>query len=205
MEGRSESNFFPLFFFFWFTIINMFLFHFLHYIWKRKSEYPFIVETKALFKHLDFELIPQISQLSLQLVCATVPMQHSLADSLKYTHITLLTTHHSLFLLLSYISWSFALFKLHNPEQPICGLSKHLSDICIWSSVGRDLSNIPSAPDSPPSSFPVSSFKHEWDARVGSTWLGQKRQQKGSGLARKLPKSNFTSRDSQTVEDGSIH
>lgn len=59
MEGRSESNYFPSFFMF--TIINMFLFNFLLFIRKRKSEYPFIVETKTLFKHLDFELIPQIS------------------------------------------------------------------------------------------------------------------------------------------------
>lgn len=82
--------------------VFMFPFHFLLCIWKRSSEYPFIVEIKAPFKHLDFEVISQINQLPLQFRNATVPMHlcvpthHSFADSPKSTrhfsdHIMLLT------------------------------------------------------------------------------------------------------------------
>ena len=94
----------------------MFPFPFLLYTWKTSSEYPFIVEIQAPFKHSDSEVTPQINQLSLQFRSATIlvhlriPMYHSFADSPKYTRHS---TDHTMLLIPIVITCIMTFLPIH--------------------------------------------------------------------------------------------
>lgn len=120
----------------------MFPFHF----WNRSSEYLIRIEIKAPFKNLDFEVIPQINQLSLQFTSDTIPMHpcilmhHSFADSPK--HRSLSWPQNAPYSCYYHTWWPFSLFIFYILEWSICGLSKQLSGARMCSSVHRELPKV---------------------------------------------------------------